>query len=333
MRDNSQTNEAMREEKLDFYKGFLIWSVVLGHCLNVICPGTILHMLIRTFDLPMFMYISGYLLRGSISRYDWKQLVLNKITNIAVPAVIWIIISLLFGDLHSYYFLWAVFVSSVAICLAENICKNDGLGGAVLVLLAIVLHFIPQNVVNISFLFPFCLWGYFSKNIASIGWRQGMTALLIFICLFVFVWKPEYSIWRSGGYILQDSSHMIKVVLIRLVIGGTGIYSAVFLWEKLYKYYKNGAFVKLISNIGKETLAVYLMQHIVVEILLLKTVRTLGIRGMLDGQQLLAGYILTPIISFVLLVIMYYTVNCIKRYKHTKWIFGFKLKTEAYRFL
>ena len=126
---------------------------------------------------------------------------------------------------------------------------------------------------------------------------------------------------------------MIKVVLIRLAIGGTGIYSAVFLWERLYNYCKDETFVKLIYNIGKETLAVYLMQHIVVEILLLKTVRTLGIRGMLDGQQLLAGYILIPILSFVLLVIMYYAVDYIKRYKHTTWIFGFKLKTEAYLLL
>ena len=77
---------------------------------------------------------------------------------------------------------------------------------------------------------------------------------------------------------------MIKVVLIRLAIGGTGIYSAVFLWERLYNYCKDETFVKLIYNIGKETLAVYLMQHIVVEILLLKTVRAETLCSILEAK-------------------------------------------------
>ena len=123
----------MRDEKLDFFKGLLIWSVVLGHSLNVLCPGTVLHTVIRTFDLPMFMFISGRLLQGSVNRYDWKQFVVNKVTNIAFPAVIWILISLLLGDLHSYYFLWSVFISSVLVCLIREIGKNKpdtpGLGG------------------------------------------------------------------------------------------------------------------------------------------------------------------------------------------------------------
>jgi len=83
----------MRDGKLDFFKGLLIWSVVLGHTLNVLCPTEkSLHMLLRTFDLPMFMYISGFLLRGSLARHHWKQLVVNKVTNIIIPAIVWMLI-------------------------------------------------------------------------------------------------------------------------------------------------------------------------------------------------------------------------------------------------
>lgn len=110
-----------RDGKLDFFKGLLIWSVVLGHSLNALCPGTVLHTVIRAFDLPMFMYISGYLMRGSIGRYDWKQLVMNKVTTIAFPAVVWIAVSFMLSDIHSYYFLWAVFISSVVVCLNEKV--------------------------------------------------------------------------------------------------------------------------------------------------------------------------------------------------------------------
>ncbi|MBR1520090.1 MAG: acyltransferase family protein [Bacteroidaceae bacterium] len=120
----------MRDGKLDFFKGLLIWSVVLGHTLNALCPiENSLHILLRTFDLPMFMYISGFLLRGSLARHHWKQLVANKVTNIVVPAVIWMLISLLFGDHCMYYFLWAVFVSSIIVCVCEKICVKSWMGG------------------------------------------------------------------------------------------------------------------------------------------------------------------------------------------------------------
>ena len=311
---------------MDFFKGLLIWSVVLGHTLNVLCPTeNSLHMLLRTFDLPMFMYISGFLLRGSLARHHWKQLVVNKVTNIIIPAIVWMLISLLFGDHCMYYFLWAVFASSVLVCVCAKIGMKSWMREGILALIAVSFHLIPLNVVNISFLFPFFLFGYYTEKISSVGWIRGVLSLVVFVVLFVYVWRPEYTIWSSGGYILQDPGYMVGVVSLRLIIGMAGIYATIFVMGKLYDLYGKTRCMNLFVGIGKETLSLYLLQHIVVEIGMMRLVASLNVNNVLTAHHLLIGYVIAPLISFVLLLVMYYAITLIQASKYTKWVFGFKL--------
>lgn len=330
----------MRDGKLDFYKAFLIWSVVLGHCINALCPsGNYLHLALRTFDLPMFMYISGFLLNGSIARYDMNQLVLNKVTSIVVPAIIWICISYLLGDKHMYYFLWAIFFSSVIVCLFSHISAEINnrheariisyIETTLIVLTAFGLHLVPVNIVNISYLFPFFVVGYFSNNISNISWKWGCMSLALFAYLIAFVWTPQYTIWNTGGYILQNTAFMIKVVTLRILIGLSGIYAVSFLLGALYDMFKSDRIIGFIQNVGKETLSIYLMQHIVVEILLVRLVRYLNINGILRNHEIIVGYIITPLISVILLLVMYGFVFILKKSECTRWLFGFKIKLKA----
>lgn len=322
----------MRDTKLDFFKGLLIWSVILGHCLNVFCPKeNFLHVVLRTFDLPMFMYISGFLLKGSIARHEWKQLLLNKFTHIIIPALVWMCISLLFGDHCMYYFLWAVFISSLIVCVCEKVSTKPWINVGIMVLLAVFFHIIPKNIINISFLFPFFLFGYCSKNIAGVGWKKGVSALALFIFLCVFVWQPQFTIWKSGGYILQNTGYMIKVVLLRLVIGMGGIYAVIFVMGKVYDLYGKKIIMSLFSNIGKETLSLYLLQHIVVELGLLWLIHQMKIQHLLTNYHVLFGYVIAPLVSLILLLIMYQIVSLMQKYNYTKWMFGFKINLNKKR--
>ena len=312
----------MRDGKLDFFKSLLIWSVVLGHCINALCPdGNALHPILRTFDLPMFMYISGFLLRSSIERYDWKQLILNKITNIIFPAIIWSGICFILGDRCFYYFLWAVFASSVIVTMTNVVCKNNNAKIAVLIIVALLFHFIPKNIVNISFLFPFFIIGYFSQNISKIGFVKGIVSLIIFVLLHIFVWDSSFSIWNTGGYILSNPTFMTTTVLLRLLIGIVGCYTVVFLFGTLHNHFKESKTIRISEKIGKFTLSIYLIQHIIVEILLPKTVNSFEIH---ISKSIFYDYVAVPIISLVLLVIMYWFVALLNKSKYTKWLFGFK---------
>ena len=316
----------MRNGKLDFFKGLLIWSVVLGHTLNALCPAeNVLHLFLRTFDLPMFMYISGYLLKGSLVRHDWKQLILNKFTNIVVPALIWMCISLLFGDKCFYYFLWAVFASSLIVCICEKFFTMPWMSCLLVCLAAITFHIIPFNVINISFLYPFFIIGYYSKNIAQIGWEKGLVSFLMFVLLFIFVWQPDFSIWKSGGYVLRNSEYMLKVVALRLIIGMAGIYTIAFLFGSLYDRCEKLSLINMFVGIGKETLSIYLLQHVIVEILLSRIVKDSGLSMLLANNSLLVGYVLSPLVSLILLFLMYSVILLIQKIKYAKWLFGFRI--------
>lgn len=197
-----------------------------------------------------------------------------------------------------------------------------------MVLMVVFFHLIPKNIINISFLFPFFLVGYYSKNIASIGWKKGFGTLVLFVLLFILVWNPEYTIWRSGGYILQNTGYMIKVMVIRLIIGMLGIYAATFILGKIYDLYKNLSVTKMFEGIGKETLSIYLLQHIVVEIGLMWLILYMDINQLLSDYQILFGYVIAPVVSLILLWVMYQIVVLMQKCKTTKWMFGFRVNLD-----
>ncbi|MBR1520089.1 MAG: hypothetical protein IJ635_02505 [Bacteroidaceae bacterium] len=178
---------------------------------------------------------------------------------------------------------------------------------------------------NISFLFPFFLFGYYTKNISQIGWKRGLLSMSFFVLLLVCVWHPQYSIWNSGGYILQNTEYMIKVVLLRLMIGMAGIYTTIFVMGRFYDKYKGLSILNLFVGIGKETLSIYLLQHIVVEIGFLRLARSLYTHDFLTENHLMLGYVVAPVVSFILLYVMYKVICIVQKHKSVKWLFGFKL--------
>ena len=197
-----------------------------------------------------------------------------------------------------------------------------------MLIVAVVFHLIPKNIINISYLYPFFLFGYYSKNIACVGWKRGFGALALFALLFVFIWRPEYKIWRSGGYVLHNTVFMIRVVLIRFMIGVLGIYAATFILGKFYDLYKNKFITNWFVGIGKETLSLYLLQHIVVEIGLMRFVHYMNINHLLTGHQVLFGYIVAPVVSLLLLVAMYNIVSVMQKHEITRWMFGFRINLD-----
>ena len=55
--------EKQRVELYDYLKGFLMIGIVFGHFLNAFSlishQSSILHLLVRTYDLPMYMLLGG----------------------------------------------------------------------------------------------------------------------------------------------------------------------------------------------------------------------------------------------------------------------------------
>ena len=118
----------MRKDNWDFYKGLLMFSVVFGHTITALVSGANvsiwLYKFLRTFDMPMFAWISGYYLKISCKNYSVTSNLLNKVGTILFPAVLWSgIINLLmrtpFFQQGRIWFLWSIFFVSVIIIFVD----------------------------------------------------------------------------------------------------------------------------------------------------------------------------------------------------------------------
>lgn len=150
-----------RNEIFDFYKALLMFGVVWGHTITHFGGGGIscnVTWLLRLYDMPFFMLISGYFLRRSMQKYNYRHLLLSKVTTILFPTVLWSLIISRGTSILGYYFLYAVFLSSVIIVLVEEFANKTVIKYLLYFLLISLLYLIDYKPFNLCYLFPFfCL--------------------------------------------------------------------------------------------------------------------------------------------------------------------------------
>lgn len=320
-----------RDERLDFFKGFLMLSVVFGHTINALFYKTGLHIelhtILRTFDMPMFMLVSGYLLKGSLQRHGTWATIANRASNVAFPAIIFIIITYILSCTNTYYFLWAIFGSSVIVAIAVKYINVKWLQLIFLVLAVAIFHFTDYRCMNMAYLMPFFVAGYYVEEL-KISKIQGIVATVAF-CIALFFWDTRYTFWNYGANLLHNTPHTLAVCGFRFAIGILGSATAVFVLSYLYKRLQNNRLTVMVTQFGKETLAIYLMQYIIVEVGLKELAalyyKWLGANPVIQ-HPIVMGYIVAPILAFGLTTIIYWLAVLLKKYKATRWLFGFKIR-------
>jgi len=114
--------KTQRINSIDFIKGILIVGVTYGHVVSALLAGDSnipwLYSFVRSYDMPCFAFISGFLLAKSIEKNGFLQNVLNKVTQILIPAFIWEL--LIYGILERqrpirFGQIWYLY--SIGICL------------------------------------------------------------------------------------------------------------------------------------------------------------------------------------------------------------------------
>ena len=84
----------------------------------------------------------------------------------------------------------------------------------------------------------------------------------------------------------------------------------------------------MITQFGKETLAIYLMQYIIVEVGLKEfaamVYKWLGTNPVIH-HPIVIGYVVVPILAFTLTAIICWLAVLLKKNKATRWLFGFKI--------
>lgn len=318
-----------RNELFDFYKGLLMFGVIWGHFILHLLVGENndinIHWILRTYDMPMFMLISGYFFSKSCDKYCLKELLVNKLTTIAIPCVIWSLLYSYGKSVDCFYFLTAILISSISMAFIHKVVKQKTIKGILITLLCIFFHFINLPLWNLAYLFPFFVLGYYNY-----GFHCSMNRLyvvLAFITSLCF-WNTEYTVWNSGSC-LTSNYMMIPIVIFRNLIAILGGYSFIFLSTILFNTINKNSFpFKTIILAGKESLLLYILQCFpfrVCENIMYKIVDYLGFNPISFNKQFF-GYVIAPISSFFLMAILLYMISLMKKNKYTYLLCGPKIQ-------
>lgn len=330
----------MRDLRIDFMKGMLMWCVVYGHTINALLSGTAhapiwLHTFVRTFDMPFFMILSGFFLRKSLERRKALDVFVNRLCMILVPIIVW---TLLLGRVdfcNRYYFLWAVLCSGI-ICIAGHALTSllplnirGGLECLYYMGVAVVLHMF-NSPWNMFYLFPFFVVGYYLRNI-DFGKRSGWIMAVVFVSGLCF-WDTAYTPWKIGALAWRDNPTVLLLYGYRFTLGVVGVCTMGMVFDAIRRLCGVGSFfVRTVSNWGGETLALYILQTLCVEIGVRILCEQLSNRFsiMLSRQFVnLIGHVVAPVLSFLFLTILFRVVLQMKHTRILKYAFGFKVKVN-----
>ena len=333
-----------RISSIDFVKGCCIFLVVWAHTIqNMGNEGSFwsnpIHIFICSFHMPIFMLISGYFFSSSI-HYRVGEVIRKKFIQLIVPCVGWAAVlvaivtlqKVLNGEFVSFFaqskavlyeagtrfwFLRSVFVCYVVALISLKIFKKD----YVAFLVSFVLFLLMTDNFRLAmdkFMYPYFWTGYFLHKYHSTVNMYKNQLLLIAAFVFavlLFFWKKEDYIYITGMnfYNVDHLTQRLGIVTYRYLIGLAGSLTFFILLTKIYESKRLYLF-SIASYIGRYTLGIYLI-HLFWEGMLLKHLHPFG------NNFVLFNFVVTPLISVLLIFVCIFIIKLLQRNKFTNFIF------------
>ncbi len=178
-----------RDAGIDALKGFAILLVVLGHSLEIADPGLFvpnpsfrhhLGTLVYTFHMPLFIFLSGYVMTGG------KVRVGRSFVRLMVPFFTWMLLKFLFtrsdygrfaryvGDTlwgmanEPLWFLWTLFFCYLLLIAVQYCGKRWRYGEEVgFLIMWLAINFIPSTrlgIPQLQYYFAFFALGYLAAK-------------------------------------------------------------------------------------------------------------------------------------------------------------------------
>ena len=333
----SQKNDTVkRDNRFDFYKGVLIFGVTYGHVLTILQNGAgsayAIHRFIRTYDMPMFSFISGFFLYTSLLRNTLKTNILNKIGGILLPSLLWEYVPcFLTGRFHivpsGFWFTYSLFSCLLIVIVIESLLKHFLIKTILYGLVILIFHTIIIDRYKIGFLLCPCIVGYYYHLLLGRGYLQDgtgyikATVVLLFITSWCF-WKADYNVWNAGCSILKQGeicNQMFKI-LFRFAIGILGTFSMLWFFDIIYSSLNvSNSFNQYITNnfviIGKVTIELYILQCCFVRYaakIVKNVVELLSFNPFVYNESLLV-LIIAPLFTVIALYGFYYLQVVLKK--------------------
>ena len=274
---NNEINVHNREYKFDNIKFILIFLVVFGHVIENTMKLHKIYLIIYSFHMPVFAFVSGYFSKG-------------RKKSIIKPLCIYMVAQTIYFGIYKYilhqnitldyltpmYILWYLFALAIWNSMAfilKRIHIKKKLYAYIIIVLAFIISMLCGYIDSIGpylalsrtiTFFPFFLLGYFYKNnFNKIKESSNPISAIFFIiiaelCIVQFIRRQFYNrelfyaacSYRNGGYNIFSK---IGLSLIGLYV--------IFIFLKFVSSKKT-----IISDIGKNTLYIFLIHGIIVMI-------------------------------------------------------------------
>lgn len=273
----------------DLLKLFAIFLVIWGHCIQFFrqsyeCNDSV-YLIIYSFHMPLFMIISGYFSSYKSYRLSTLELIKKKFRELLLPVITWgiifeiihVTISLYKGncffplyDLKAFYFenLW--FLKCLFICYISAYCcfKHNKTNYYYLGATIIISQFLTTH--NICTMYPAFLAGIFLQRHNSIIDNR-YYFIISWTIYFILLYFWNSSFWPIPNMLYSVYSGDFSIIYnyivkggVRIVIGITGSYVCIYIFKNLLLRFQHKT-LNFISNYGKYTLGIYILQSFIIE--------------------------------------------------------------------
>lgn len=306
---------------IDYLKGFLILTVMLGHTLG--CPKGIL-VYIYSFHMPLFFLLSGYTM--SVNKYTFKEFFKKKFKTLIIPGIIFTIpISIVeicflkfktfsfkslikgvaFGirgeQLGIPWFLVCLFISEILLYIIIKGVKNYKHSFVLIIMLSIA-NYVYLNFMGIPLYnkkLPYCIdvvgmamlfiyIGYIMKENKFEIKRDRTLYMISFFVVSICTCILNYN---KVGYRVDFYTYAFGSYILFMLSAISGSFALIMLFKKIRK-------AKILEYIGKNSLIYYIF-HYTLFVAFTKILLELGVREAIFSKMLSVVYVITGIIFII----------------------------------
>lgn len=333
-----------QNKTINIVKGVAIFLVVFGHVIqnSMIANAQDFYMnelfrVIYSFHMPLFIFISGYLIAFSINRKSKNEILKSRIKGLLIPFISWTIIAFLIKllitiitqngslilcfkdfmrDILIYPAIWFLYVLFILTCLFLIAIKlQEKFGNIAFIVMYLCILIIPFNeyfgIYYIKWFYPFYIVGYFF-NKYNFKFSNKKILIISFIC---FVFLLQY--WSKNDYIyinkmqIINSNYLFEIrdIMYRYIIAFTGI---LFVWN-LSALFSNTKISNIFINFGTYSIDIYLLQRYIVELCYAKIAHKVKFIFTSNPISLTLFYIAMAVISIYMCI--YISMSIFRKYK------------------
>lgn len=297
---------------LDFAKFLAITLVCIGHAYYF---GDELQSKIRpiiySFHMSLFMTMCGFFSHSSFL-LPFKNFLIKKCKQLLVPSVVGslLLAAIAYTNGGGYmrelyggvWFLKCLFACYIVVYISKKVIHNDAAACAISSIVMLAIPYGGSLMINYYLLF---FWtGYFLRK--HYQWYDKHTKLITFLSLIVFTLLILLGKGHAVDKVtLQTIISMPTYIVMEYIVGLAGSMLCLGICKTVCSIASPSKMIDELSNIGKYTLGIYVVQIFVLERLAVSIpflqVSEIGV---------LEDLVILPIIGIVFTFISYYIVKC-----------------------